>query len=206
MIRILVVDDHPAMRTGLSAVLRAEPGLVPLDAVGSVGDLWPALHRTRPDVVVLDYHLPGDDGVVACRRLKRELPAPAVLLYSAYADAALAIPAVLAGVDGLVDKAAPAGELYDAIRRVARGERVLPAIPRELLEAATEVLAVDEVPILAMALEHTPVVEMAGALGIDPLTVSRRLDRMIGRLKVGVPALRSGIARDVPGGEPFSPS
>ena len=97
MIRILIVDDHPAMRTGLSAVLRAEPGLVPLDAVGSVGDLWPALHRTRPDVVVLDYHLPGDDGVPACRRLKRELPAPAVLLYSAYADAALAIPAVLAG-------------------------------------------------------------------------------------------------------------
>lgn len=92
-------------------------------------------------------------------------------------------------------------------RRAARACRgTCLAIPRELLEAATEVLAVDELPILAMALEHTPVVEMAGALGIDPLTVSRRLDRMIGRLKVGVPALRSGIARDVPGGEPFSPS
>ncbi|MDP8968072.1 MAG: response regulator transcription factor, partial [Actinomycetota bacterium] len=100
MIRILIVDDHPAMRAGLTAVLRAEPGLVPLDAATSVSDLWPTLKRTRPDVVVLDYHLPGDDGLVLCRRIKRELPAPAVLLYSAYADAALTIPARLAGVDG----------------------------------------------------------------------------------------------------------
>ncbi|MGH2919949.1 MAG: response regulator [Solirubrobacteraceae bacterium] len=190
MIRILIVDDHPALRAGLTAVLRAEPGLVPLDAVASVSDLWPALHRTKPDVVVLDYHLPEDDGLVLCRRIKRELPAPAVLLYSAYADTSLTIPALLAGVDGLVSKAAPAGELYDAIRRVARGERVLPTISRELLDAAGAELAAGELPILGMALEGTPVGEMADVLGLEPGEVSHRLDRMIGRLKVEVPVPR----------------
>ena len=114
-IRILVVDDHPAMRAGLMAVLRAEAGLVALDAATSDSDLWPTLNRTKPDVVVLDYHLPGDDGLVLCRRIKRQVPAPAVLLYSAYADAALTIPARLAGVDGLVGKSAPANELYDEL-------------------------------------------------------------------------------------------
>ena len=190
MIRILVVDDHPAMRAGLTAVLRAETGLVPLDAATSVRDLWPALNRTRPDLVVLDYHLPGDDGLVLCRRIKREVPAPAVLLYSAYADASLTIPAMLAGVDALVSKSTPANELYDAIRRVARGERVLPPISRELLDAAAVRLAPDELPILGMTLEGTPVVDMAEALGVEASEISRRLDRMIGRLKVEVPAPR----------------
>ncbi len=187
MIRILIVDDHPAMRTGLTAVLRAEPGLVPLDVAASVADLWPALKRTKPDVVVLDYHLPQDDGLVVCRRLKRELPAPAVLLYSAYADASLTIPALLAGVDGLVSKAAPANELYDAIRRVARGERVLPPISRELLDAAAKELQPDELPVLGMTLEGTPLTEMAGALGIEPVEVAQRIDRMIKRLKIEIP-------------------
>ncbi|MGH2899404.1 MAG: response regulator [Solirubrobacteraceae bacterium] len=191
MIRILIVDDHPAMRAGLTAVLRAEPGLVPLDAATSVDDLWPTLNRTKPDVIVLDYHLPKDDGLVLCRSIKRQIPAPAVLLYSAYADATLTIPARLAGVDGLVSKSAPANELYDAIRRVARGERVLPPISRELLDTAGAALAPEELPILGMMLEDTPHSEMATALGIDAAEVSRRLDRMIQRLKVEIAAPRS---------------
>lgn len=190
MIRILIVDDHPAMRTGLSAVLRAEPGLVPLDAATSATDLWPALRRTKPDVVVLDYHLPGDDGLVLCRRIKRELPAPAVLLYSAYADASLTIPALLAGVDGLVNKSAPANELYDAIRRLARGERVLPPISRELLDEAARTLEPDELPVLGMTLEGTSHADMAGTLNADPGELSHMIDRMIKRLKIEIPAPR----------------
>ena len=114
MIRVLLVDDHPAMRTGLAAVLAAEPGMVVLGAAASAEELSPALNRTKPDVVLLDYHLPSSDGLVLCRMLKRAVPAPGVLLYSAYADASLAIPAILAGADGLLNKAAPAKELYDA--------------------------------------------------------------------------------------------
>jgi DNA-binding NarL/FixJ family response regulator len=191
MIRILIVDDHPAMRAGLTAVLRAEPGFVPLDAATSDTDLWPTLNRTKPDVVVLDYHLPGDDGLVLCRAIKRRLPAPAILLYSAYADAALTIPARLAGVDGLVSKSAPANELYDAIRRVTRGERVLPPISRELLDNAGNLLDAEELPILGMTLEDTPLLEIASTLGVEPAQIAHRLDRMIKRLKVEIPAPRA---------------
>jgi len=104
MIRLLIVDDHPAMRAGLTAVLRAEPGIIPLGTASSEEDLAPTLTRTKPDVVLLDYHLPGADGLKLCRRLKRDVPAPAVLLYSAYADSAMVVPAILAGADGLLNK------------------------------------------------------------------------------------------------------
>ena len=187
MIRILLVDDHPALRAGLTAVLRAEPGLVPLATAESQEDLWPALIRTRPDVVILDYHFPEADGLQLCRRIKRTVPAPAVLVSSAYADASLAIPALLAGADGVVSKGAPAGELYDAIRRVARGERVTPDVSRELLDTATKKLDPEDLPILSMVLERTRLDEISEVLRIDGSELSRRLDRMIGRLRVDVP-------------------
>jgi DNA-binding NarL/FixJ family response regulator len=188
MIRLLIVDDHPAMRAGLTAVLRAEPGLVPLASASSAEDLEPAVQRTKPDVVLLDYHLPGTDGLRLCRRLKRQPPAPAVLLYSAYADASLVIPAVLAGADGLLNKSAPAPELFDALRSVARGERVLPPIPRELLATAAERLDPEHMPVLAMMVDGTPAGEVAETLRMSPGEISRTLDDMIDRLRVDVPA------------------
>jgi DNA-binding NarL/FixJ family response regulator len=187
MIRILLIDDHPALRAGLTAVLRAEPGLVPLDAASSAEEMWPALRRTKPDLVLLDYHLPSADGLVLCRQLKRTLPPPAVLLYSAYADAQLVIPATLAGADGLVHKGAPAKELYDAIRTVARGGAVMPPLSRELLESAHERLDAADLPILGMAMDRTPVAEIANVLGTSAEEVDHRLDEMIARLKVDVP-------------------
>jgi DNA-binding NarL/FixJ family response regulator len=187
MIRILLVDDHPAVRAGLTAVLRAEPGLVPLGAAGSVADLWPQLHSTRPDVVVLDYHLPRTDGLSLTRQIKRTVPAPAVLLYSAYADASLVIPARLAGADGIVHKGAPASELFDAIRTVARGGRVLPPVSREHLNAASARLDPEDLPVLGMTLDDTPPREMAQVLGLEPSALAARVDRMVSKLKVDVP-------------------
>jgi DNA-binding NarL/FixJ family response regulator len=191
MIRILLVDDHPALRAGLTAVLRAEPGLVPLGAASSEEELWPALNRTKPDVVVLDYHVPPADGLQLCRRIKRTMPPPKVLLYSAYADAKLVIPGLLAGADGVVNKSAPAGELYDAIRSVARGESVRPPVTRELLADANERLDSADLPILGMALDGTPEAEIARTLGFQADELTYRIDRMIGRLKVEVPVPRA---------------
>jgi DNA-binding NarL/FixJ family response regulator len=188
MIRVLLVDDHLALRAGLSAVLKAEPGIVPIASAASARDVWPALTRSRPDVVLLDYHLPDRDGLSLCRQVKRTLPAPKVLLYSAYANAALAIPALLAGSDGLVHKGAPASELYQALRLVARGERVLPPISRELLSDASSRLDPDDLPILGMALDGTGSADIAAALRIAPSDLDGRIERMLHRLRVDVPA------------------
>jgi DNA-binding NarL/FixJ family response regulator len=189
MIRLLIVDDHPAMRAGLTAVLRAEPGIVPLGTASSEEDLGAMMQRTKPDVVLLDYHLPGADGLKLCRRLKREVPAPAVLLYSAYADSAMVVPAILAGADGLLNKSAPAPELFDALRAVARGDRVLPPVPRELLESAGGRVEPGDLPILAMMVDGTPIAEVAEAMRQPVAHVARRVDAMIERLRVEIAAV-----------------
>lgn len=187
MISVLLVDDHPALRAGLMAVLRSEPGIVPVGTAATREDLWPQFTRTRPDVVLLDYHLPGINGLVACRQLKRTVPAPAVLIYSAYADATLTIPAMLAGADGLVHKGVPAHELTEAIRAVARGQRVLPPLTPQLQAAAAAQIDLEDQPILGMLLSGTPTHEIADVLSVSQTELGERLDRMIEELRVDVP-------------------
>jgi DNA-binding NarL/FixJ family response regulator len=84
MIRIVVVDDHPALRAGLRAVIAGEPGLVYAgESSGSEESLWPVLHSVQPDLILLDYHLPRGDGLQLCYRIKRARPAPRVAIFTA---------------------------------------------------------------------------------------------------------------------------
>ncbi len=194
MIRVLSVDDHPALQAGLHTVLRAEPGLVPVGTAANEFELWPALERTCPDVVLLDYHLPRSDGLLLCHRIKQTIQAPKVLIYSAYADASLAVPAVIAGADGLLHKSAPANDLFNAIRTVARGEKVLPKISIELQSAAAERLDPEDRPIVPMVLDGASEGEIREALRLEPADLAARIERMIGRLRVAVPGSAGSAA------------
>jgi DNA-binding NarL/FixJ family response regulator len=122
MIRVLVVDDHPVLRAGLEAVLRAEPGF---RCVGGAEDgeaMWVLLRRTRPDVVVLDHRLGDEDGIELCAALRAEPDPPSVLLYTADPNPGLKASALAAGAAGLVDKAIDVAVLFDAIRVAGRRE------------------------------------------------------------------------------------
>jgi DNA-binding NarL/FixJ family response regulator len=187
VIRILLVDDHPALRAGLHAVIRAEPGLVPVGAAAGESDLWPLLNRARPDVVLVDYHLPERNGLVLCHRIKGMLPPPRVLIYSAYAHASLTVPAIVAGADGVVSKSAPANELFEAIRSVARGQRVLPPVTPELLQAARDGVSERDRDIVEMLVDGRSTSEIAKAAGIETRELSGRIETIIDQLKITVP-------------------
>jgi DNA-binding NarL/FixJ family response regulator len=186
MIRVAIVDDHHALRLGLDTAIRSEPGLVPAGVAATAAELAPVLYRNRPDVVLLDYNLPDVDGLTVCREIKSQVPAPGVILYSAFADASMIVPAIVAGADGIVSKGVPARELFEAIREVARGGDALPALSSELLEAASLTLDEEDLPILGMLIDRTPPHDIADTLRFELPALRRRIARMLGRLQASV--------------------
>ena len=182
MIRIMLVDDHAAVRAGLETVLDREVDLLPVAATEGKEELWPQYQRTRPDVVLLDFHLPGQSSLLICRRLKSLVPAPRVAFYSAYADASLCVPLRLAGADGLSSKGAPANELLEVVRRVASGEKVLPQLTADLQTAAMEPLSIEERVIAGLLLAETSNADIADVLGVGVDAARWRIDGLLARM------------------------
>jgi DNA-binding NarL/FixJ family response regulator len=179
---MLVVDDHAAVRAGLVGLLRREPGLVPLSAVGTVAEALREARQLEPQVALIDFQLPDGDGLTLCRELKLLPTPPRVVIYSAFARPALAVAATLAGADGLVDKGVEVDDLFDAVRAVGRGERALPALEPEMVARCTARLDPDDVSIFGMLMSGTSIADTAAVLSSDERQVEDRLRAMLGDL------------------------
>jgi DNA-binding NarL/FixJ family response regulator len=192
VIRVVVVDDHAAVRIGLKAVIAAEPGLACVGAAADGGEMEAVLYRTRPDAVLLDYHLPHLNGLQLCRRIKAQPFAPAVLLYTAYADLGLLLPAVVAGADGMVHKGAPARELLSAIRAVAASETRFPPLIAGVLEDAAAAVDATDRPLLRLLVDGVPRREIASRLGLPAARLDEGTERILERLSVPIPRATPG--------------
>lgn len=189
MIRVLIVDDHPALRAGLRAVLDAEPGIVVAgESAGDEESLWPAMNHSRPDVLLLDYHLPRGDGLQLCYRVKHEVPAPRVIIFSAYANPNLALPARLAQADGLLAKDVGARDLFHAIRAVYGGERLIPPISGTVLEEAFTRLEPEHHAVIGLLLDGTSEADVAQTLGVERRDVRHAVHRILHALRLDIPA------------------
>jgi DNA-binding NarL/FixJ family response regulator len=188
MLRVALLDDHPAVLAGLRRLIDSEPDLAVAAAASSAAKLARELDGLRPDVLVVDYDLARDDGLSHCRRIKSRPQPPAVIIYSAYAGSALTLAARAAQADGVVDKAGPVPALLSAIRRVANGEIVISSVPRDVFEAAVARLDDDDLPVLAMLLDREPLDSIAQALHTDVAEIGWRAQRIVGRLR---PRLRT---------------
>jgi DNA-binding NarL/FixJ family response regulator len=145
----------------------------------------------RPDVVLLDYHLPRGDGLQLCYRVKREVPAPRVIIFTAYASPTLALPATLARADGILAKGAGARDLFSAIRLVYAGDQVLPPISATVLEEALEDLLGDDRAIVGMLLDGASEGEIGQTLRLHPRDVRHAVQRILSALRLDVPAARA---------------
>lgn len=104
-IRVLLIDDHPTVLAGLAGVLDDDPGITAAATATSARDGLAQARRLVLDAVVVDYYLPGEDGLWLVPRLKALHPSPGVVLYSVYACPAMTVAAILAGADGVLSKA-----------------------------------------------------------------------------------------------------
>jgi two-component system response regulator NreC len=142
VIRVLVVDDHAVVRSGLKLLLAAEPDL---EVVGEAGTAREAVFEVRaqkPDVVLLDVVMPGESGIDAVPRLLHESPGTKILVLSMQDDPNYVREAFAAGASGYVLKEAADAEVVEAIRQVAEGGNyVHPVLGARMVVADAEAKA-----------------------------------------------------------------
>ena len=191
-ITILVVDDHPVVRSGLVALLAVEPDLV---VVGEASEGAEALSRVAtlsPDVVLMDLRMPGMDGAAATARIVNDHPGTRVLVLTTFDTDDDILRAVEAGASGYLLKDTPREELVAAIRAASRGETVLaPPVAARLMgrmrgagAGSPEQLTPREVEVLAAVSRGLSNGEIGRELFIGEATVKTHLLRVFQKLAV----------------------
>ncbi len=194
-VRVLIVDDHPVVRSGLRALLQSTPGF---DVVGEAGDGRQAVSiaaDTQPDVIVMDLYLPEMDGVAATKEIMRHQPAPAILMLTMADDDASLVDALQAGARGYILKGSQPSELLRAIQTVLEGEAVftgqmaarLPALLSTKTGGTARAFAhmtEREREILDLIARGEPNPVIARRLGIRPKTVRNHVSNIFTKLGV----------------------
>jgi DNA-binding NarL/FixJ family response regulator len=218
-IRILLADDEPLVRTGISLILRAEPDM---DVIGAADDGKQAVELARalaPDVVLMDVRMPHLDGVAATRRIVEEAPfgvvPPAVLILSTFHEDAAVRGALRAGASGFVLKDAAPDQLIAALHAVATGGAWLaPAVAKRLLAefkgrpetaipASAELrrLTPRELEVLVLLAHGLTNPQISGHLVVAESTIKTHVSRILVKLSLHeraqaiVTAYRTGLVR-----------
>ena len=185
-IRLLVVDDHHVVRSGLAASLGLEDDLTVVAEAGNGDDAVAQYRERQPDVVLMDLRLPGADGIAATAALRSEWPHARVLMFTTFDSEEDIYRAMRAGARGYLLKSAPREELLSAIRAVAAGERHLPPALAQRLAGriSTPDVSEREREVLQLMARGKANKEIAAALGISEETVKRHASNLF--VKMGV--------------------
>ncbi|HET7357594.1 MAG TPA: response regulator transcription factor [Nocardioidaceae bacterium] len=217
MIRVVLVDDHPVFRHGLTALLGAMPEIEVL-AEGATGhDAVRLVAELRPDVVVMDLNMPELNGVEATRLVTEQHPGVGVLVLTMFEDDDSVFAAMRAGAQGYLVKGADGPDVLRAITGVAAGEAIFgPSVARRVLAYLTRPLSVhDERVFPDLTAREREVLELVAAglgnaaiahrLSLSPKTVRNNVSSIFTKLQVAdraeaiVRARRAGLGLDGPG-------
>jgi DNA-binding NarL/FixJ family response regulator len=191
-LRLLLVDDHALFREGLISLLSYQDDFT---VVGEAGDAGSALDQARalkPDIVLMDIEMPGEDGVIATRRLKLAMPAVTVVMLTVRDDSETLFEAIKAGAQGYLVKNVRSREMLEQLRGLARGEaaisrrlaaRILADI-RSQTEAfgPEEALTARELEVLDLVAARLSNAQIAERLVISEHTVKNHMKSILSKL------------------------
>ncbi len=182
MIRVVLADDQHLVRGALAALLNLEPDIEVVGETGRGDTVVDLVRQVRPDVVLLDIEMPGLDGLAAAAALTSTWAAARVLVLTTFGRPGYLRRAMEAGALGFVVKDAPSDQLADAVRRVARGERVVdPALAAETLARGVSPLTGRERDVLVAARDGATVADVAHRLFLSEGTVRNHLSAAIAK-------------------------
>lgn len=214
-IEVLLADDSEAFREGFALLVRSLPGVELVGQASTGEEAVLAAARLQPQVVVMDLHMPGTNGVEATRRVLGTSPHIRVLVLSMLDDTATVLAAMRAGASGYLVKGAARDEIRRAIEAVAAGEAIFgPEIARQLLDRVTA--PGDAMPFPELTTREREILDhlargasnaaIGRALGIAPKTVRNHLSSVFLKLQVTDRARAAVLARDAGlGGGPLEP-
>ncbi|THJ75560.1 response regulator [Candidatus Frankia alpina] len=182
MIRVLLADDQHLVRGALAALLSLEDDIEVVGQVGRGDEVVSQVGALRPDVVLMDVEMPGIDGLAAAAAVRATAPATQVLIVTTFGRTGYLRRAMEAGALGFVVKDAPAEALAAAIRRVARGERVVdPTLAAATLAGGASPLTGRERDVLVAARDGATVADIAKRLFLSEGTVRNYLSSVIAK-------------------------
>ena len=191
MTRVLIVDDHPIVLSGLSALVESDGGLELVAAARTVAEAVDVL--TEPDVAVVDLELPDGDGIELGATLKRTWPGLRVVMLTMHADDQTVLRSLAAGMDGYLLKDSDPEEVLAAIHTAAQGTLVLGKGASDAVIAAASsaprkdaLAALDarDLEILELLAQGLPTSQVAARLFLAPKTVRNRISVMLPKLGV----------------------
>ncbi|MDP9869614.1 MULTISPECIES: response regulator [Streptosporangium] len=198
MVRIVVTDDHPVVRTGFAELLGTQPDFTVVGTASDGAEAVRICHELSPDVVLMDVRMPGMDGIEATRRLAGSAAAgPRILILTTFDLDEYVYDALRAGASGFLLKDVTAERLFDAVRVIAAGEALLaPAVTRRLISefaqlsrrpdtssaAALTALTPRETQVLRLIAEGLSNPEIAGRLTVTEETVKTHVSRVLSKL------------------------
>ncbi len=195
-LRILLVDDHPLVRSGLRALLSSMPEMIVVGEATTGEEAITQAAELQPDIILMDLHMPGLNGIEATRRILQASPRIGILVLTMLEDDASVFAAMRAGARGYLLKGADQADVLRAIRVIAHGEAIFsssiaqrlmqyfanmqPLLPRAAFPDLTE----REREILGLIALGKSNAEIAEELVLSPKTVSNHVSNIFSKLQV----------------------
>ena len=200
-IRVMLVDDHPAFRTGMAALNESEPDLKVIAEAGDGPAAIATYRQKKPDVVLMDLRLPGMGGVETTMAIRKEFPDARVIVLTTFDTDEDIYRAIQSGAKSYLLKDTPNEVLAATIRSAAAGEQALP--PKFASRLAQRLQRADisalEMEVLQLLIKGRSNKEMSSALSVSEDTIKARLKTLFAKLRVhdrteaAISAIRHGI-------------
>ncbi|SDE89774.1 two component transcriptional regulator, LuxR family [Pricia antarctica] len=193
MIKVVIADNHPIIRMGVTKVLEDANGFEVIEAVATTSELFEKLENVSPDVLMLEMDIPEINGIATLRKIKKEYPEIKVLMYSGQSEDVYALSTIRAGAFGYLSKASDIDYIISAVRKVSEGNMFITneLAQRLAFDEGTQKprrffrkLSTREVEVLKLLASGKRNKDVAIGLNLNEKTVSTYKARLMKKLNV----------------------